>query len=200
MTFRMLRAAAMSLAVITIMAAAACGSSTGSSSSQLTPTDVNRYVLAKEATASLTRLIDLISAADQTVQQLSHQRPGSVAYGSRLGWNSVAISLNNFTQAQAVAVPQLTDTVGQHKLLGTTWLKALDSLDRRTPRTRRALLEALAAPQKEELKDRPLLRNAAAALAELTCSLELKHHELATAADTALACGTARQLSSPPAS
>jgi hypothetical protein len=204
-TDRTCRWAAIALAVgVLLLSAVACSSgSGGSSTSQVTPADVNRYVLTKEATANLTRVVYLISAADQTVGQLSHTRPGSVdyrnlLYGARLSWNNVVVGLNAFTQGQAVVVPQLTSTVGEHKLLTTTWLNALDALRKHPPKDRRALLKALSAPQKQELDDRHLLQDAAAALAKETCALQLRHPELASAADTATACGAAKQLSSPP--
>src|SRR5215813_13576888 len=85
--------------VLPLIAAACSSEGGGSSTSTLTPADVNRYVLTKEATANLTRVVYLISAADQTVQQLSHAPPGSadyrnLLYGSRLSWNNVVVGLN----------------------------------------------------------------------------------------------------------
>jgi len=175
-----------------------------SSSAQLTPDQVNRYVQVKGATASLTRLAYLISAADSTVQELSHQSPHSrtfrqLVYGARLGWNNVVVQLNDFTQAQAVVVPELTTTVGLHKTLATTWLNELDALRMHPPKSRQALLRSLSGPQKQELKNRYLLSDTAAALAKVTCALQLKYPVLATPADAATSCGTAKQLAANPA-
>ena len=183
----------------------ACSNGDSSAGSALSPADAQRYVLAKEGTAELTRLIFLIQSADSTVQHYSHQRPGSPAsarflYGARNGWNNVAVGLNYFTQGQAAVVPELTAMVGQHKLVSTAWLNMLDALTRQPATSRHDLLKELAGPQKQELAARPLLTAAATALARETCSLERKHPELATAADTAAACGSAQQLATPPAS
>jgi hypothetical protein len=185
------------LLVALVLAAGAC--SGGSSSSALGPPTVERFVLAKEATASLTRLVGLIQAADTTVQLYSHQRPGTaesrnLLYGARLGWNNVSMQLNAFTLAEGDEVPAVTAMVGRHKLIAVAWLNALDAQTRHPAASREALLKLLAKPQRQELKARPLLQQAGEALAKLTCSLDTAHHELATAKDAAAACGTAKQL------
>jgi hypothetical protein len=198
-----LRAAILLAMVTLLLAGSACSGGSSSASSSLTPTDVHRFVLADEATVDMTRLIALISAADLVTQHFAHQRPGTVAYdrfrlGARLSWNNVSVGLNYFTQGQALVAPVLNDTVGMHKLVATAWLNALDGLGRRPAGNLRQLSRVLAGPQKQELAARHLLNEAAAALAKATCALEVKHHELASAADTSAACGSARQLASAP--
>jgi hypothetical protein len=192
------------IAALAVALGSACASSSGGSAATrpLTPADAQRYVLAKEGTAELTRLIYLIQTADSTVQHFSHQRPGSPTskrflYGARIGWNNVVVGLNYFTQGQAVVVHQLTGMVGTHKLVSTAWLNTLDGLSHHPAASRRQLLKLLAGPQKQELAARQLLTDAAAALSRVTCSLEQAHPELATTADAATACGSAKQLAPP---
>jgi hypothetical protein len=198
------RTAALITALAVALGSACSSSGAGSATTPpLTPADVQRYVLAKEGTADLTRLLYLIQSADSTVQHFSHQRPGSPAsrrflYGARVGWNNVAVGLNYFTQGQAVVVHQLTGMVGTHKLVSTAWLNTLDGLGKHPATSRRQLLKLLAGPQKQELAARQLLNDAAAALSEVTCSLEATHPELAIAADAATACDSAKQLAAPP--
>ena len=185
--------------IVPAVTACAGGGSAASSSSQLTPADVQRYVLVKESTANLTRLIGLIGAADNTVQLYSAQPPRTTAarnllYGSRLGWNAIVTQLNAFTQAQGLAVPEVTAAVSRHKNIATTWQNALDSLAEHPPHTIKQVRRRLATPQRQELQARHLLQATALALARVTCSMGVAHPELATSADTATACGTAKQL------
>jgi hypothetical protein len=185
--------------IVPALTACAGGGSAASSSSQLTPADVQRYVLVKEATANLTRLIGLIGAADNTVQLYSQRQPRTtearnLLYGSRLGWNAIVTQLNAFTQAQGLAVPEVTAAVSRHKNIATTWQNALDTLAKHPPHTIKQVRRRLAAPQRQELKARHLLQATALALARETCSLGIAHPGLATSADTAAACGTAKQL------
>jgi hypothetical protein len=189
--------------VVLTMVGAACSGGSSSGDASLTPAVVQRYVLTKEATANLTRLIFLLQTADSTVQHVSQQRPGSKASenflaGARLSWNNVVVALNSFTQAQAAVVPELGDMVGAHKIVATAWLNALDHLIAHPASSLKDQLKQLAGPQKQELSARHLLSSTAAALAALTCTLQSQHHELATPADTATACGTAKQLAPPP--
>jgi hypothetical protein len=185
--------------IVPAVTACAGGGSAASGSGQVTPAEVQQYVLVKESTANLTRLIGLIAAADNTVQLYSAQPPRSqearnLLYGSRLGWNAIVTQLNAFTQAQGLAVPEVTAAVARHKVIATTWQNALDGLAKHPPHTIKQVRRRLAAPQRQELGARHLLQATALALARLTCSMGVAHHELATSADTAAACGTAKQL------
>jgi hypothetical protein len=63
------------LLVVVGLAAAGCGGSPGDS--QLTPSDVQRYVQAREAGDNLSRLIVFIATADSTINRLSTAKPGS---------------------------------------------------------------------------------------------------------------------------
>ena len=88
----------------------------------------------------------------------------------------------------------MTAAVSRHKNIATAWQNALDALAKHPPRTIKQVRRRLAAPQRQELKARHLLQATALALARETCSLGVTHPELATSADTAAACGTAKQL------
>jgi hypothetical protein len=200
------RGASVAVLVLLIMLGSACSgrsSGSGSPSATLQPSEVQRYVLVKEATANLTRLIVLLQEADATVQHVTEQPVGSRSStnflaGARLSWNNVVVALNYFTQGQAREVPELEAMVGTHKLVTTAWLNALDHLAKHRPSSRKDLLTQLADPQNQELEARPLIQAAAKALATAACKLQSKHHELATPGDTATACGTADQLAPAP--
>jgi len=185
--------------IVPALTACAGGGPPAPGSGQVTPAEVQRYVLVKESTANLTRLIGLIAAADNTVQLYSARPPRTqearnLLYGSRLGWNAIVTQLNAFTQAQGLAVPEVTAAVARHKVIATTWQNALDALAKHPPQTAKQVRKRLAKPQRQELKARRLLQATALALARATCAMGVAHHELATSADTAAACGTAKQL------
>jgi len=72
------RLAAVILLVVLSLAAAACGGGGSSSNARLTPSDVERYVLARETVDNLARLLAFIVTADRTVNRLAVAKPGTV--------------------------------------------------------------------------------------------------------------------------
>jgi hypothetical protein len=188
------------LCVAAFVAACVVGCSTegsSSSSTSLSPPVVQQFVAVKQATDNLTRVINLMAAADGTTRLFAQSRLGSSSAkslldGARLGWNNVVVGLNSFTPAQATAVRGLTGLVLRHRLIAIHWQNALDGLE--PGYTRTELRRALAKPQREELAARGMLREVAATLAKTTCDLEVKYHELASASQAASACATAEHL------
>jgi len=181
------------LVAATLVSVVLGGASAGCGSQErpLTPAEVQRFVLVKETTDNLTRLINLISTADDTTSALSRAKAGSaearrLRRGARIGWNNVLVGLNAFTPRQARAVSGLAETVGTTRDVAFNWLDVL--------RAYRGDVGTLARAHKEELKSRRLIRRLAATLARLACSLESKHPELAPAGSAKSDCAAARKL------
>jgi hypothetical protein len=193
------RGAAGILLVALGLAAAGCGGSSGDS--QLTPSDVQRYVLAREAGDNLSRLIVFISTADSTINRLAAAKPGSpsarsLARGADLGWNNVVVELNNFNTQEAAAIPGLTALVQNYRILATNWQAKVEAIAQHGGRSagRTSLADALQANRHQELKVRPLLTRFARSDAQVICQLERAHQELAPPGDAARACADSAQL------
>jgi len=193
------RGAATILLVVLGLTAAGCGGSSGDS--QLTPSDVQRYVLAREAGDNLSRLIAFISTADSTTNRLATAKPGSqsavsLAHGADLGWNNVVVELNNFTTQEAAAVPGLTALVQNYRVLATNWQAAVESIAQHggRPVGNQSLAHALLPNRKQEVKVRPFLTRFARFDAQAICQLERAHSELAPPGDATHVCRDAALL------
>jgi hypothetical protein len=197
------RAAPFVATLVLLAGAAGCSiGSSGSSSGQLTPGIVNRYVLAQEAEGNLTRVINVVASADGTTQQLGTTPPGSKAYhnlvsGAQSGWEGVLVTLNAFTAAQGKAFPAVTTAVQQMHLVANRWLNTLSPLSQHSPATKRASQKTLYQAIKYETSKRQLLNDAARELSKETCSLGNTYRQLATAKDVVAACAAAKQLAPP---
>jgi hypothetical protein len=193
------RGAATILLVVLGLGAAGCGGSSGDP--QPTPSDVQRYVLAREAGDNLSRLIAFISTADSTINRLATAKPGSpsarsLAHGADLGWNNVVVELNNFTRQEAAAVPGLTPLVQNYRILATNWQTKVETVAQHggRPAGRGTLAHTLQATRKQELRVRPFLARFARSDALMICQLEREHKQLAPPGDAARACADAAQL------
>ena len=188
-------------ALLLLVAAAGCSHGSGSDSADLTSADVQRFVLAKEATDNLAYLLNLNATADETANQLAQQQPGSAAAGrlidgTRVGWNNVLVGLNTFSPAQAAAVHGLAATVQATRQVAIEWTNTMDKLKTGpAPRTKHAMVQMLAVPRKHELKARHYLGETAATLAKMVCSLERAHPQLAPPATATRDCENAARLS-----
>jgi hypothetical protein len=188
--------------VVAIALMAGCSTSSGGSSSRLTPAVVQQYVLTQEATENLSRVLSAIKVGDQTAQELSTMRPGStrwenMRYGSRLSWNNVNVLLNSFTTDQYTAIPEIRRMIGAEKAIAITWENTLDGFGRQVP-TRKQMHQALTHAHTAELAARGQLNAAALALSKRVCMLTKAHSELATAQDAFAACDAAKRLAPPP--
>ena len=168
----------------------------------MTPGVVAEYVAVKEATATLTRALLSIQAADATVNQLIAERGGpartkALAQGAELAWNNVEVVLNGFTGAQALVVPGLAKTVGAYKSLAVSWQHGAEILVKNGGRSPKGeTMQSLLGPlQRREVAMRPSLTKLAAAIAGRTCALQNAHHQLAVTKAIVQSCGTAHQLS-----
>jgi len=185
-------------AVVLCLLATACGGSSGGGS-DLQPADVQRFVLAKEATDHLTRLVQLTATADDSISTLAGQEPGSAVAGRTIdggltGWNNVLVGLGNFTPAQAATGDGLTDAILANRAVAINWSNVLGDLKAHPPATKAAMLQKMKTARAKELKARGLLVTAAASLAKTVCTLERAHPELAPAGAAQSDCANADRL------
>jgi hypothetical protein len=197
------RRAAALLAVACIGAAGCGGGGDNAASDPGLTADVQAFVAVKGAVDNLTRTLQLVATADDTVSSLRQAGPSSGAArrfrdGAELSWNNVVVGLNGFTAGQAKAVPGLADSIEATRVAAIAWQNALGDLQGTvgTGRARRkAVAKALAEPRQDETAARAKLRSTAAMLAQLACALERRRPELAPAGAAASDCAAARQLS-----
>lgn len=188
--------ALLAAALLAIVLAAGCGGSSDPPAN-VTPGDVQRLILVKEATNSLTQLVNLINTANGTLAEYRHGPQGSAATrrlygGARTGWNNVLVGVNTFTPAEAGAVSGLATTVVAAREQAIGWLNALHGVDPAAGRS--APSSAYAKPQKQSQHVRTLLRGTALTLARMACSLETSHPQLAVPATTHADCAAVNQL------
>jgi len=157
----------------------------------------------KGVSYSLGRLIDFVSAAEQGMQTLAQQRPGtdrarSFLSGARTGWNNVLVQTTDFTPAQAEVVPGLATAVLASKEAATHWLTGLNSVSRQITSGSVDSFDPLwtkfTRARTDEGKARSALAAATVTLARMACTLETAHPELAPSATTAADCSTASSL------
>ena len=185
------------LALGLCLATAACGG--GGDDAALKPADVQRFVQVKEATDTLTRLLQATATADDSANQLAQKQPGTgeakrMVEGTRVGWNNVLVGLNAFTPAQAGTVHSLTGAIQTTRAIAITWLNTMDDLEHAPPATRHAMVVKMAVARKQELKGRDGLQLLAVELAKMTCTLERAHAELAPAGAAQTDCQNAGRL------
>jgi len=169
------------------------------------PGQVQRFLVVKEVTDNLTRLIEFVGTAEQGMQTLSRQRLGTVSArrylaGAKTGWQNVIVETTNFTPAQANAVPGLADAVIATHEAATQWLLALAAvskqIDTGSVRSFGALTPKFALARTDETKARAALATAARTLARMACGLETAHPGLASAGAAAGDCAAASGLGS----
>ena len=154
---RLIRRSAAALAAASVLLAACGGDKPAEESSRLTPAEVQRFIAVKGAVDNLTRVLQLVSTADGTVDQLLRADPASklavrLADGAELGWNNVVVGLNAFTPPQAGAVEGLANSVGTTRAAAIAWQNSLGALEDRLGDqglTSDALAARLTAPQRE---------------------------------------------------
>jgi hypothetical protein len=194
---RLRRHAPAGAALVLCLLAGACGGS--GDDPALKPADVQRFVAVKQATDNLTRLVQLTGTADDSVNTLAGQRPGSAAAqrtidGALTGWNNVLVGLGAFSPAQAAEAKGLTEAIVANRQVAINWSNVLGDLKANPPATKAAMLKPMTAARKKELKARGRLTAAAASLAKAVCSLERAHPELAPAGAAQTDCQNADRL------
>jgi len=169
------------------------------------PGQVQRFLVVKEVTDNLTRLIEFVGTAEQGIQTLSQQRPGTVAArrflsGAKTGWQNVVVETTNFTPAQAKVVPGLANAVIATHESASQWLLGLvavsNQIDTGSVGSFQALAPKFALARTDETKARASLATAARTLARMACSLETAHPGLAPAGAAAGDCAAASGLES----
>jgi len=164
---------------------------------------IQQYVVVKGVSYNLGRLIDFVSAAEQGMQTLAQQRPGSpqarsFLSGARTGWNNVLVQTTDFTPTQAGVVPGLAAAVLASKEAATHWLTGLSSVSKQVTSGSVGSFDPLwkkfTRARTDEAKARTALAAATATLAGMACSLETSHPELAPSATKAADCSTASTL------
>jgi hypothetical protein len=199
---RLIWRSAAALTAASVFLAACGGDKPAEESSRLTPAEVQRFIAVKGAIDNLTRVLQLVSTADGTVDQLLRTDPASklavrLASGADLGWNNVVVGLNAFTPTQAGAVEGLANSVGTTRAAAIAWQNSLGALEGRVGDrglTSGALAAQLAAPQKKEVAAKKALRMTAATLAQMACDLEASHPELAPEGAARSDCAAAANL------
>jgi hypothetical protein len=161
----------------------------------LAPADVQRFIAVKGAIDNLTRVLQLVSTADGTVEQLLAADPESkaaarLAAGASLGWNNVVVGLNAFTAEQAQEIDGLVETVGTTRAAAIAWQNALQRHNGRT-----LAAGDLAGPQKRESQAKEALKQTAWTLAQAACDLERAHPQLAASGAAESNCSAAAKLS-----
>ena len=190
--------------LLSLLALASC-----SPGDSLQPADVQKFIVTKEVTDNLSRLIAFVSTAEQGMVELAKQRPGSVnaqtlLAGARVGWNNVLAEVTNFSPAQAKEVPGLTNAVVSTRLAAIQWLNALNAaakpINTGSVKSFSDLSHTFARARAAESKARVALASTVATLARMACDLETAHPNLAPAGAAAGDCAAASRLAaaSPP--
>jgi hypothetical protein len=192
------------IAALLVPALASC-----SSHDSLQPADVQKFIVTKEVTDNLSRLIAFLSAAEQGMEELAKQRPGSadartLLSGAQVGWQNVLAEVTNFSPAQAKVVPGLADAVVSTREAAIEWENALNAatpaISKGTVRSFADLSPKFARARAAESKARASLAAAVTTLAKMACDQETAHPDLAPAGAAAGDCATASRLAaaSPP--
>jgi len=174
-----------------------------SSKNSLQPADVQRFIVTKEVTDNLSRLIAFVSTGEQGIETLAKQRPGSanaqtLLAGARVGWENVLAEVTNFTPAQAKVVPGLANAVVASRLAAIQWMNALNvagpKLSKGTVKSFADLSGTFARARSQEAKARAALAATVATLARMACQEETAHPDLAASGAAAADCTSASQL------
>jgi hypothetical protein len=184
---------------VVLATAAGCGGGSGGSKT-VDPEVVQKYVLVKEATGILTRVILYVQGADEVARSLERQRPGSpsaksYAEGLNLSWEDVGTALASFNARHALAVPGLGKTVSEYEGLATNWQHGAEAIRKGGGRPPQGSITSfLHTPISEEARLRLPLAALSARLARMTCSMEQTYPQLAVPKAAAASCSSAKQL------
>ena len=160
-------------------------------------------MVVKGVSYNLGRLIDFVAAAEEGMQTLAQQRPGSASArsylaGAKTGWNNVLVQTTDFTPSQAKVVPDLATAVLASKEAATHWLTGLSSVSKQVTSgsvdSFDPLWKKFTRARSDEAKARTALAAASLTLAKMACSLETAHPDLAPSGTSSADCTAATKL------
>jgi len=176
-----------------------------SRSDGVSPGQVQKFLVVKEVTDNFTRLIQFVGTAEQGIQTLSQQKPGTAKArgylsGAKTGWQNVLVETTNFTPTQAKAIPGLADAVVATHEAATQWLLALNAVSEPIRDGSVSSFDALrgkfARAREAETRARAALQTTALSLARTACSLETANAGLASSGAATSDCTSASKLAS----